>query len=85
MRFEVREIDAVKFDGEDWQWNTSRPIGAFKTNATDHKRAFLYALHKMGIVCKRGRMAVKFDGDTYEVKDRRTGKPLYAAIPVSSI
>lgn len=83
MRFEIRKIDAMNFDGEGWRWNTSYPIGEFKTEAADHKRAFLYALHKIGYVLKRGRMAVVFDGSTYEVRDRRTGKPLFAAIPIS--
>lgn len=81
MRFEIRKIDALKFEGEGWRWNTSYHVGEFKTNALDHKRAFLYALHKIGYVCKRGRMAVVFDGNTYELQNRRTGEPLFAAIP----
>lgn len=83
MRYEIRKIDAMKFDGEGWRWNTSYPIGEFKTTATDHKRAFLYAIHKLGYVCKRGKMAVVSVNNTYEIKDRRTGQPLFAAIPVS--
>ena len=80
-KFEIRQIDALSIEGEGWYWNTSYHIGEFNTNAFDHKRAFLYALHKLGIVCKRGRMAVVYDGDIYELQDRRTNEPLYAAIP----
>ena len=80
-KFEIRQIDALHIEDEGWYWNTSYKMGEFKTSATDEKRAFLYALHKMGIVCKRGRMAVVSDGNMYELQDRRTGEPLFAAIP----
>lgn len=81
MRFEIRQIDALNFEGEGWYWNTSYKMGEFQTTAADCKRAFLYALHKMGIVCKRGRMTVVYNGDIYELQDRRTKEPLFAAIP----
>ena len=81
VKFEIRQIDALNFEGEGWHWNTSYKMGEFKTSATDQKIAFLYALHKMVIVCKRVRMAVVSDGDMYELQDRRTGEPLFAAIP----
>lgn len=80
-KFEIRQIDAMNIEEEGWIWNTSYHIGEFKTSATDERRAFLYALHKLGIVCKRGRMAVISDGDIYELQDRRTKEPLFAAIP----
>ena len=50
-KFEIRQIDALNIEGEGWYWNTSYKMGEFKTSATDQKRAFLYAHHKMGIVC----------------------------------
>ena len=81
--FEIRQIDALHLENEGWFWNASYKMGEFKTSATDEKRAFLYALHKMGIVCKRGKMKVIYDSDIFEVQDRRTGEPLYAAIPVA--
>ncbi|WP_251316699.1 hypothetical protein [Flintibacter muris] len=80
-KFEIRQIDAWTEAEGGWTWNDSIKIGEFKTNATDEKRAFLYALHKLGIVCKRGRMAVINDGNIFELQDRRTKEPLYAAIP----
>lgn len=81
MEFEIRKIEAINEEGKGWRLNTISPIGKFRTNATDQKRAFLYALHKTGYICKRGRMAVVFDGKTYTVQDRRTGQPLFAAVP----
>lgn len=82
MQFEIRKIDALNIDGEGWKCNSMYPIGTFKTDATDQKRAFLYALHKVGIVCKRGKMVVISKGNTYEVQNRRTGEPLFIAIPI---
>lgn len=80
-KFEIRQIDAWAEAEGGWTWNDSIKVGEFKTSATDEKRAFLYALHKLGIVCKRGRMAVINNDDIFELQDRRTGQPLYAAIP----
>lgn len=45
-------------------------------------RAFLNALRKIGIVCKRGKCKVEFDGDIYEVQERKSGLPMFAAIPI---
>lgn len=81
MQFEIRKIDAIEIEDE-WKWVGSYSMGQFETNAYDQKRAFLRALHKLGIVCKRGRMGVVIKGNTYTLKDRRTGKPIYAALPM---
>lgn len=79
--FEIRQIDAWGNAEEGYVWNESIKIGEFKTAAKDEKRAFLRALRKMGIICKRGACKVDFDGDIYELTERKTGKPLIAAIP----
>lgn len=81
MKYEIRQIDAWS-SGEGWTWNESYKIGEFKTSAEDHKRAFLNALRKIGIVCKRGKCKVEFDGDIYEVQERKSGLPMFAAIPI---
>ncbi len=81
VKFEIRQIDAWAEAEGGWTWNNSIKVGEFQTRAADQKRAFLYAFHKLGIVCKRGRMAVVYDGDIYELQDRRTNEPLFAAIP----
>ena len=81
MKYEIIQIDAWSSD-EGWTWNESYKIGEFKTSAADHKRAFLNALRKIGIVCKRGKCKVEFDGDIYEVQERKSGLPMFAAIPI---
>ena len=80
--YEIRQIDAWN-DGEGWTWNESIKIGEFQTAAADHKKAFLNALKKQGIVFKRGKTRVEYDGDIYELQDRKTGEPLIAAIPAA--
>ena len=44
--------------------------------------AFLYALHKEGIYCKRGKCRAYFDGEIFVLEDRKTKEPLFAAIPL---
>lgn len=80
-KFEVREIEAwMDLDG--WTYNDSRKIAVFNTAAAGEKRAFLNTLHKLGIVCKRGMCVVINDGYCYELQNRKTGEPLFAAIPM---
>ena len=81
MKYEVREIDALR-DDDGWIWNTSYHIGEFTTRAKNEKRAFCAYLKKRGVVFKVNRTLIDFDGDVYEIVDRKTGEPLYAAIPV---
>ena len=80
--FEIRQIDAWN-DGDGWTYNASFHIGVFTIKANDEKRAFLNALHRHGVVCKRGFCRVDFDGEIYELVNRKTGEPLYAAIPIA--
>ena len=80
MKFEVREIDAWK-DGDCWTWNTSFLVGTFTTKAKNEKRAFCGFLRKNGIAFKLNRTLIDFDGDVYEIIDRKTKDPLFSAIP----
>lgn len=83
MKFEVREIDAW-MDVDGWYWNTSWRLGDFETRAKNEKRAFCDYLRKTrGIVFKKNRTRILFDGDVYEIVDRKTGEPLFAAIPAA--
>lgn len=82
VEFEIRQIDAWENEDGGWYWNNSFNIGQFKTRWKDEKRAFLYNLHKLGIMFKRGKTTVVCDGDIYEVQERKTGRPLFAAIPI---
>lgn len=78
-RYEIRQIDALAYD-DDWIWNDSYSLGTFTTSG-DVPRAFRRALARLGITFYRGRTATKYDGDVYEIIDRATREPLFAAIP----
>ena len=81
MTFEVRQIDAWAEPEGGWSWNESYRLFDFKTEAKDEKRAFLRALRRHGIGVYRGRCRVDYDGNVYEVRERKGGRPLFAAIP----
>ena len=78
--FDIREVDAIAYD-EGYVWNTSYHLGTMKTAAKDEKRAFLSWLKRNGIRFRPGTIRVEFDGDVYEVVERKTGCPLFAAVP----
>ena len=81
MKYEIRQIDAW-FDGEAWTYNESFRIGEFSTNAKNLKKAFCNALHNLGIVFNRGRVVIIDDGDILEAQNRKSGEPLFVAIPI---
>ena len=78
--FEVRQIDAIMYD-DCWTWNTSYYIGTFKTSAKNEKAAFMKYLKSLNIRFKLNRTLIEYDGSYYEVIDRKTKEPLFAAIP----
>lgn len=80
--FEVRQIDAWRDVEDTWTWNTSYLIGTFRTGAKDERRAFYNYLRRQGIAFHRGRVMIEdsYD-DVYTIVDRKTGEPLFAAIP----
>ena len=79
-RFEIRQIDAwASPDG--WDYNKTWKMGTFKTKAKDERKAFTGHLRrKFGIVFKKNRTRIEFDGDNYEIIDRKTKEPLFCAI-----
>ena len=79
-RYEVRQVDAYLYD-DCWTYNTTYRIGTFATFAEDIPRAIRYYLKSQGIAFAKGRTRTKYDGDVYEIIDRRTGEPLFVAIP----
>lgn len=82
-RFEIRQVDAWH-DGIWWTYNTSYKLGEMLTSAKNEKKAFAnYLKNKHGIVFKKNRTRIEFDGDIYEITDRKTGEPLFAAIPMN--
>lgn len=81
MKFEIMQIDAWH-DGEAWTYNESFRIGEFSTKAENVKRAFCRALHGLGVVFRRGCVVVVDEGDLLEIQDRKSGEPLFAAVPM---
>ena len=81
MKFEIRQIDAWP-DGEAWNYNESFRIGEFSTKAKNVKQAFFRALHGLGVFFYRGRVVVVDEGDLLEIQNRKSGEPLFVAIPM---
>ena len=83
MEYEVRQIDAWAYSEGGWTWNNSFRLFNFKTNAQDHKAAFLRALKdKVALRLKRNTYYVDYDGSVYELRLKKTDEPLFAALPV---
>ena len=64
MKYEIRQLDCYLY-GDEWTQNTSYLIGAFETHckAENDKRAFTrYLANKHGIVFKKNRTRIEFDG-----------------------
>lgn len=85
-RYEVRQVDAwAEYDDPDeapaWTYNTTYRIGSFATYAEDIPRAIRYYLKSKGITFNPGRTRTEYDGDIYEIVDRKTGEPLFCAVP----
>ena len=80
MKYEVRQIDAWN-SPDGWTYNDSWHVGEFRTNARNEKRAFKNFLKRHGIVFLKNRTRIEYDGDIYEIQDRKTREPLFAAIP----
>ena len=80
--YEIREIDAWADPESGWTWNTSYLVGKIAT-AGDPKRAMMREIRKRyGVTCKRGMCRIEYQGDIYELQNRKTGEPYYAAIPM---
>lgn len=86
--YEIRQIDALAdYDDPDdpdeapgWTYNETWYLGTFTTTG-DVARAFRRALARMGVTFYRGRTATEYDGSIYEIVDRATRQPLFAAVP----
>jgi hypothetical protein len=79
--YEIREIDAWMYD-DSWTYNTSYRLGSFTTTG-DPARAFRRALKRLGVTFYKGKTVTEYDGDVYEIVDRKTREPLFAAIPTA--
>lgn len=79
--YEVRQVDAIAYD-DGWTYNETYRLGTFTTTG-DVSRALRRYLAKSGITFYPGRTATVYDGDVYEIVDRKTGEPLFCAIPAA--
>ena len=78
--YDVREIDAWR-EPEGWTWNDSFHMGYMTTCAKNEKRALTAYLRRAhGIRFKLNRTLIDSDGDVIEIRDRKTGEPIIAAI-----
>lgn len=59
-KFKIRQIDAWESEEGQWYWNNSFVIGEFTTRWKDEKRAFLYNLHKLGILLSVGKLQLYY-------------------------
>ena len=81
LSYDVRQIEAWADPESGWTWNSSFHIGTMRT-AADPRRALPdYLRRHYGLKFKRNRTRIAYDGDIYEIQDRKTKEPLYAAIP----
>ena len=79
MIFEVRQLEAWA-SPEGWDINNVWPMGTFMTNSKDERRAFTAYLRRQGIVFKKNKTRIEFDGDNYTIVTRKDGEPLFDAI-----
>ena len=81
-KFEVRQLDSWLYDDE-WNINNCYKMGLFETGAKNERKAFTNYLKKRGIVFKKNRTLIEFDGDNYTIIDRKTKEPLFDAILIN--
>lgn len=82
MNFEIRQLDAWGNKEEGYDINISYLMGTMTTSAQNEKAAFTrYLARKHGIIFKKNRTRIDFDGDCYTILDRKTLEPLFIAIP----
>lgn len=82
-RFEIRQVESWKDEEGGWVWNDSYALGEFSVlDYANEKRAFLTTLHKLGVKLTQGAYVVVCENGIYEVQNRKTGEPLFAAIPL---
>lgn len=75
----IKQVDAIVYD-DGWIYNETFDLIGFRSEAKDEKRLFLKALHGLGITFKRGTVKVVFDNDMWEVRERKTEKPLFCMV-----
>ena len=79
VTFTLVKVDSYRID-TGYVWNDIYTITRYKTTGNDYKGAFLRALKKRGIRCNRGFCKVEDFDHLIELRERSSGRPLYAAL-----
>ena len=81
-KFLVRQLDSWKSGDDlyDWDVNNVYNIGEVKTSAKNERRAITRYLRMKGIIFKKNRTLIEFDGDNYTIIDRKTKEPIFDAV-----
>lgn len=81
-KFLVRQLDSWKSGDDlyDWDVNNVYNIGEVKTSAKNERRAIVRYLRMKGIIFKKNRTLIEFDGDNYTIIDRKTKEPIFDAV-----
>lgn len=80
LRFLVRQVEAWADPDDGWTYNNTWAIGEMVTCAQDVRAALTAWLKRRGIIFKKNRTRIEFDGDNYTIVDRKTGEPLFDAV-----
>lgn len=81
-KFLVRQVEAWADPDGGWTYNDVWNVGEMTTEAKDERRALTAFLRRKGVIFKKGRTRIWFDGDNYTIEDRKTGEPLFDAISI---
>ena len=77
--FLIRQVEAWA-SPEGWDYNNVFVIGELSTSAKNERKAITTYLRKRGIVFKKNRTLIEFDGDNYTIIDRKTKEPIFDAV-----
>lgn len=77
--FLIRQVEAWA-SPEGWDYNNVFVIGELSTSAKNERKAITAYLRKHGIVFKKNRTLIEFDGDNYTIIDRKTKEPIFDAV-----
>ena len=79
-KWEIRQIDAIAYD-DGWTYNESYHLGEMKTSNKNLHKAFTNWLRNTkGIQFRKGTIRIEDQSDMLEIQERKSGRPLFAAI-----
>ena len=81
-KYDVREIDAWTDPDGGWTYNETWSLGTLETSGDPGRALRAWLKTRRGITFYRGRTRTETDGSLFEIVDRKTGQPLFAAVPL---